>query len=107
MSVTTVDHWPGVAIDRRLADLFEHGMLMFTRLSARADARHSAALWYAWGRQDAGDRATRDRRAGWEIATDFAFAAFAACEAEAFERQYVCSLAPIHSQYARFVGALS
>jgi len=84
-----------------LADLYEGSMLLTRRLSPRAHERYQQALWYCWGRQDAGDDRTRGREG---MGDAFAFAAFAALEAERFERQHVCMLNNIGDQYARFVA---
>ena len=92
--------------DEQLADLFEHGSLMTPRLSARAHQRYQEALWYCWGRQDAGDERTRGQLSGHYLDDDFAFAEFAALEAEAYERQHRCMLSNTSDQYGRFVASL-
>jgi len=86
----------------QLADLFEHGRLMTVRLSKRAHDRYQQSLAYCWGRQDAGDERTKGNVGG----LDFAFAKFAALEAEAYERGHCCMLSNTSDQYGRFVASL-
>jgi hypothetical protein len=91
----------------QLADLYEHGVLLTTRLSPRSKDRYDAALWYAWGRDDAGDHRLHELpQHGAEIGNDFAFAAFAALEAEAFDRQLTYWLRPVLDQFERYVAEL-
>jgi hypothetical protein len=89
-----------------LADLYDRGHLMTTRLSDRARTRYEQALWYAWGREDAGDARTRGELAGHYLGDAFAFATFAALEAESFERGHRYMLHNIGDQFARFVDAI-
>jgi hypothetical protein len=89
-----------------LADLFEQGSLLTIRLSARAHQRYEQALWYVWGRQDAGDERTKGQLSGHYLSDDFAFAEMAALEAESFEREHRCMLNNIGDQYARFTAGL-
>jgi hypothetical protein len=106
--VPTMTMTDGVAVDTRLRDLFIGESLMTYRLSSSAHNRYQEALWYSWGRQDAGDNVTVAHVDGSaHLSADWMFAEWAACEAEAFERQYCCWLGSIGSQYARFVAALS
>lgn len=93
--------------DDRFADLFEHSMFLTTRLSTRAHKRYEQALWYCWGRQDAGDERTRGQLSGHYLDDAFAFAEFAALEAESYEREQRCMLNCIVDQYGRFVADLS
>ena len=76
------------------------------RGSERARRRYEQALWYAWGRDDAGDHALAHHRTAHAVGDDFAFAEFAAREAEQYERQEVTSLENIGAQWRRFVDAL-
>jgi hypothetical protein len=87
-------------------DLYMGGTLITIRLSSRAHDRYEQALWYCWGRQDAGDEATKANHSGHYLSDDFAFAEFAALEAEAYERQHRCMLNCIADQYGRFVASL-
>lgn len=87
--------------DTTLSDLYQGDLLLTVRLSQRAHDRYQQALWYCWGRQDAGDERTHG---GEGLGGDFAFAAFAALEAERFERQHVCYLRPVLDQYERFLA---
>jgi hypothetical protein len=89
-----------------LADLYEHGTLLTSKLSAYASRRYEQALWYVWGRQDAGDERTKGKLSGHYLSDDFAFAEFAALEAEAYDRQHRCMLNNIGDQYGRFVAKL-
>jgi hypothetical protein len=71
-----------------------------------AAARHDRrlmALYYAWGREDAGDRRLRDLSQNRVLALDFA--AFAADEAGAFAREKTSSLSAVQDQYARYIAA--
>lgn len=79
---------------------------MSSRLSKRATERYQYALWYAWGRDDAGDHRIRSMPTI-GMGTDFAFAQFCATEAEDYEQQRSCSLRPIHDQYKRFVAVMT
>ena len=91
--------------DTTMTDLYLNGSLLTVRLSARARERYDQALWYCWGRQDAGDDRTRGQRySDHHLGDDFGFAEYAALEAERFERQQTCMLDNIGSQYGRFVG---
>ena len=87
-------------------DLYMGGTLLTTRLSARASQRYEQALWYCWGRQDAGDEATKANHSGHDLGDDFGFAEFAALEAEAFERQQRFMLANVADQYGRFIASV-
>ena len=89
-----------------LDDLYEHGQLMTVNLSPRAHQRYEQALWYVWGRQDAGDDRTRGSRSGHYLSDDFGFAEFAALEAERYDRQHECMLSCISDQYRRFLDGL-
>jgi hypothetical protein len=75
------------------------------RAHQAAHERHREALWYAWGREDAGDRRLRDASTSRVLA--LTFADFAATEAQAYASERVSSLAPVHDQYERFVTALT
>jgi hypothetical protein len=90
----------------QLADLYVNGSLMTIRLSARARQRYDQALWYCWGRQDAGDERTKANHSGHYLSDDFAFAEFAALEAEAYDREQRCMLNNIGDQYGRFLSSL-
>jgi hypothetical protein len=79
--------------------LVEHG-----RRQRVAD-RRTQALWYAWGREDCGDRRLRD--ASGERVLAFDFADFAARECERYVREESCHLAPVQDQHERFVAALT
>jgi hypothetical protein len=72
---------------------------------ARVDQRRCQALWWAWGREDAGDRRLRD--ASGERVLAFDFADFAAAECLAYVREDVCSLDNIGGQYGRYVAAVT
>jgi hypothetical protein len=89
-----------------LADLYVNGSLITVKLSAYAHLRYEQALWYVWGRQDAGDERTKGKLSGHYLGDDFAFAEFAALEAEAYNRQHRCMLSCISDQYGRFVAKL-
>lgn len=89
-----------------MADLYMGGTVLTTRLSKRAKDRYDQSLWYAWGRQDAGDDRTRGKKSTHYLGDDFAFAEFAALEAERYERQHDCMLSNIGDQYERFVASL-
>jgi len=93
-------------VNEDMPDLWERGTLITTRLSKRAHDRYEQALWYCWGRQDAGDERTKDKRSAHYLGDDFAFAEFAAFEAESFEREHRCSLNCIGDQYKRFMEGL-
>jgi hypothetical protein len=67
--------------------------------------RHTQALWYAWGREDAGDRRLREANGNRVLAMDFA--RFASRECEKYVREETCHLACIGDQYDRFVGAIT
>jgi hypothetical protein len=95
---TTGDEW--------LADLYLNGSLITVRLSDYARQRYDQALWYCWGRQDAGDERTKGQLSGHYLGDDFAFADFAALEAEAYHREHRCMLNNIGDQYGRFVTEL-
>jgi hypothetical protein len=99
-------HNPEAGEDNKLADLYEGDTLLTTRLSRRARDRYSHALWYVWGRQDAGDERTKDKLSGHYLGDAIAFAEFAALEAEAYDREQRCMLANIRDQYDRFVADL-
>jgi len=71
----------------------------------RIEDRKLQALWYAWGREDAGDRRLRDATSARVLPFDFA--AFAAAECEAYVREDVCSLDNIGGQYGRYVAAIT
>ena len=90
-----------------MSDLYMDGTLLTVRLSPYARTRYEQALWYAWGRQDAGDDRTRGTLAGHYLGDDFAFAEYAALEAESYQRQHRCMLANIGDQYARFTAMLA
>jgi len=89
-----------------MPDLFlEGGRLVTAWLSPTAHARYEQALWYAWGRDDAGDHALRgDSR--YYLGNDFAFAQYAAIECESYVRQHRTSLSNIGDQYRAFVASL-
>jgi hypothetical protein len=72
----------------------------------RARTRYHQALWYAWGRQDAGDAALAAHRTSHAVGDDFAFAEMAAREAQQYDEQQRTSLENIGAQYRRFVDAL-
>jgi hypothetical protein len=90
-----------------LEDLYLDSTLLTTRLSKRASQRYEQALWYCWGRQDAGDERTKGRLSGHYLGDDFAFAEHAALEAEAYERQQCCMLNNIGDQYSRFLDSIA
>jgi hypothetical protein len=78
----------------------------------RIHDRREGALWYAWGREDAGDRRLRDvenatTTAGPYPCLAIAFAQFAAAQCEDYVREQVSSLAPIQGQHDRYVAALT
>jgi hypothetical protein len=83
------------------------GTLAISQLSERAKLRHGQALWYVWGRQDAGDERTKGNVAGHYLGDDFAFADMAAREAEEYEQEKRVSLENIGDQFKRFVETLS
>lgn len=80
--------------------------LISVRGSDRARRRYEQALWYAWGRQDAGDQALARHRSPHHIGDDFLFAEYAAMEAEQYENQRRTMLDNIGAQYRRFVAEL-
>jgi hypothetical protein len=86
--------------------LWMNGTLLTHLLSPRAHQRYEQALWYTWGRQDAGDERTKDKRSEHYLGDDFAFAEFAALEAEAYDREQRCMLANIADQYKRYMEGL-
>lgn len=67
--------------------------------------RRTQALWYAWGREDCGDRRLREATGERVLAMDFAD--FAAHECELYVRERSCMLASIGDQYGRFVAAVT
>jgi len=73
--------------------------------TTRGEERNQQALWYAWGREDAGDRRLRDASHYRIVAIDFAD--FAADEADAYDRQQRTMLSCIVDQYDRYVNAVT
>jgi hypothetical protein len=71
----------------------------------RGEERYMQALWYAWGREDAGDRRLREASGERVLAMDFA--AFAADEADAYDREQRTMLGPIQDQYDRFLAVIT
>lgn len=96
---------PTDTTERPFPDLYMGDTLLTVRLSKRAHDRYDAALWYVWGRQDAGDSATQANTRGHYLGDDFGFAEFAALEAESYHREQACSLSNIADQYARFLAS--
>lgn len=79
-------------------------MLVEHNRRQRVADRRTQALWYVWGREDAGDRRLRDASSDRVLAFDFAD--FAARECERYVREDTCWLANIADQYRRFVATL-
>jgi len=71
----------------------------------RVEDRRTQALWYVWGREDAGDARLRDATSARILPWDFA--TFAAAECEAYVREDACWLGPIADQYNRYVAAVT
>jgi len=71
----------------------------------RIEDRKQQALWYVWGREDAGDTRLRDATSARILPWDFA--TFAAAECEAYVREDACWLGPISDQYDRYVAAVT
>lgn len=76
-------------------------------LSGRARDRYDQSLWYAWGRDDAGDKSLSDLPSVHYLGNDFAFAKYAALCAERFETQEAFMLHNIGDQYGEFVTFLA
>lgn len=102
MSTTTTQH--------DLSDIFgpDGTTVYVTRLCEDAHQRHDHALWYAWGRDDAGDRTLRRLLPEMHyLGNDFAFAVFVGVRAEQFRRQHTYCLSSIGEQYREFVAFLT
>lgn len=68
----------------------------------RGNRAYAQALWYVWGREDAGDRRLRDMLGGQRVAA-FEFAEYAGQEADAFVREEKSFLPSIHDLYDAFL----
>lgn len=92
---------------RELASAVADEIVIISELSQRAQRQHTAALWYAWGREDAGNRELRDHPEHRGRCLALTFAEYAALEAERFETGRTHSLSPVQDQYLHFLRSLS
>lgn len=91
-----------------LDDLFVEGseLPLITRMSERAQERHTHALWYAWGRDDAGNSPLSGVDSFHPMGNAQAFAYSAALDAERYEREVICYLSSVQGQFDRFAQFL-
>ena len=85
------------------------GCLLLQRLSRDGLEFHGKALWYEFGRQDAGDRRLKRRLTGHYLTDDFAFADYVAFQVERQwhgDLTYVPPIADMHDQFLAFCGLL-
>src|SRR5690606_12639319 len=85
------------------------GCLLLQRLSRDAQEFYGKALWYEFGRQDAGDRRLKRRLTGHYLTDDFAFADYVAFQVERESRgdlTYLPSITNMHDQFLAFCGLL-